>query len=193
MNTLGDLLASQARAELFRLLFGLDQARLHLRELARQSGLGLSTVRHELSRLTRLGVVDSEGDGNRIYYRANQNHPLYPGIHHLVLKTVGVVDVLREALREAPVRVAFICGAQAKNSDRLGKELELIVIGPVAKRQLEQRLTCAEQTIGRDLTCVLLTVEQFKTRKRGRDSTLAKALAAPRLFIVGDQRTLSAL
>jgi predicted transcriptional regulator len=83
MNPLADLLSSKVKAELFRLLFGVPAARLHLRELARQSGLAVGTVRQELDRLARLGVVLSDADGNRIYYRANQQHPLYPNVAKL--------------------------------------------------------------------------------------------------------------
>ena len=64
MNPLADLLSSKVKAELFRLLFGVPAERLHLRELARQSGLAVGTVRQELDRLARLGVVQSEADGN---------------------------------------------------------------------------------------------------------------------------------
>jgi hypothetical protein len=37
MNALADLLSSQVKAEVFRLLFGVRDERLHLRELARRS------------------------------------------------------------------------------------------------------------------------------------------------------------
>ena len=60
MSTLADLLSSKVKAAVFRLLFGMHTERLHLRELARQSGLAVGTVRQELNRLTRLGVVESE-------------------------------------------------------------------------------------------------------------------------------------
>ena len=64
MNPLADLLSSKVKAELFRLLFGVRVERLHLRELPRQSGLPVGTVRQELVRLDRLDVVQSEADGN---------------------------------------------------------------------------------------------------------------------------------
>ena len=38
MTALADLLSLKAKAEMFRLLFGVRDERLHLRELARQSG-----------------------------------------------------------------------------------------------------------------------------------------------------------
>jgi hypothetical protein len=39
----------------------------------------------------------------------------------------------------------------------------------------------------------LLTVAQFKMHKRERAQSLSTALAAPRLFIIGDERSLSEL
>jgi predicted transcriptional regulator len=66
MNALADLLSSKVKVELFRLPFGVRAGRLHLREPARQSGLAVGTVRQELDRLARLGVVQSEADGKGI-------------------------------------------------------------------------------------------------------------------------------
>jgi hypothetical protein len=146
-----------------------------------------------LDRLTRLGVVQSEADGNRTYYRANQEHPLYPGISSLVLKTVGVVDVLRETLRDTPVRVAFIYGASARKPELLPRELDLMVIGGIGKRDLEKRLGAGAQAVDRTIHFALRTVEQFKWQKKERDPFLSKALSGPRLFLVGDDRTLSEL
>ena len=98
MNFLADLLSSRVKAEVFRLLFGPAARELHVRELERQSGLSVSTVRQELKRLSRLNLVLVRKDGNRTYYRANSEHPLCPEIRGLVLKTSGLVEVLKEAL-----------------------------------------------------------------------------------------------
>jgi DNA-binding transcriptional ArsR family regulator len=87
MNALAELLSSRVKAEVFRLLFGLTACELHVRELQRRSGLSVSTVRQELRRLTGLGLVEVRKDGNRTYYRANAEHPLYADIRSLVLKT----------------------------------------------------------------------------------------------------------
>jgi DNA-binding transcriptional ArsR family regulator len=193
MNPLADLLSSKVKAELFRLLFGVRAERLHLRELARQSGLAVGTVRQELDRLARLGVVQSEADGNRTYYRANQRHPLYPGISSLVLKTVRVVDVIREALRDTPVRMAFIYGSKAGSPGELASDLDLLVIGSIGKRELERRLTAGAHTVDWGINFYLLTVEQFKWQQKERDQILSTILAAPRLFIIGDDPALSEL
>jgi DNA-binding transcriptional ArsR family regulator len=78
MGGLGDILSSRVRAAIFRLLFGLDEKEFHLREMERQAGLSLGTVRQDLQKLVNLYLVTTHRDGNRLYYRANTDHPLYP-------------------------------------------------------------------------------------------------------------------
>ena len=68
------------RAEIFRLLFGVDDKELYVREIERQSGLSLGTVRQELKKLREMDLVRSRRSGNRVYYRANDEHPLFHDI-----------------------------------------------------------------------------------------------------------------
>lgn len=91
MNMLAEILSSRVRAELFRLLFGISSEELHMRELARQSGCAIGTIQTELKKLGRLDLVTKRKDGNRLYYRANREHPLFRDIQSLVVKTVGLV------------------------------------------------------------------------------------------------------
>ena len=71
MGTLANILSSRVRAEIFRLLFGLDEKELHLREVERQAGLSLGTIRQDLQKLLKLDLVKTRWDSNRLYYRAN--------------------------------------------------------------------------------------------------------------------------
>jgi len=111
MAELAEVLSSRVKAEIFRLLFGISDAELHLREIERRSGLNVATVRQELQRLIELELVRARKDGNRVCYSANRQHPLYPEIHNLVLKTSGLVDMLRVALKKADVELAFVFGS----------------------------------------------------------------------------------
>src|SRR5882724_4845740 len=129
MNVLAELLSSRVKAEVFRLLFGATQRELHVREIERQSRLADATVRQELKRLSRLGIVESRIDGNRTYYRANTRHPLYPDIRNLVLKTEGLVEVLREALVSPDIKLAFVFGSIAAGSEKAESDIDLMVIG----------------------------------------------------------------
>jgi hypothetical protein len=68
-------------------------------------------------RLSRiLGLVDRKTVGKQVFYRANRNHPIFPELRALVAKTVGAIQVLREALAPIADRVsiAFIYGSMAR-------------------------------------------------------------------------------
>ena len=66
MTVLAEMLSSKVRAEIFRLLFGLRERELHVREIERRSGLSVGTVRQELQKLVRMELVSARRDGNRL-------------------------------------------------------------------------------------------------------------------------------
>ena len=67
MSTLSGILSSRVRAEIFRLLFGLNEKELHMREMERQAALSLGTIRQDLQKLVKLDLVKARRDGNRLY------------------------------------------------------------------------------------------------------------------------------
>jgi DNA-binding transcriptional ArsR family regulator len=193
MNTLAELLSSRVKAETFRLLFSVPGRELHVREIERQSGLADATVRQELKRLARLGVVEVRRDGNRTYYRANARHPLYPDIRNLVLKTSGLVDVLREALAHPGIRLAFVFGSLANGSDKAHSDVDLFVIGSVTLRQLSRLLSRVSEKLGREINPHVFTVEEFTRLRNARDHFVSTVLRAPKLFVTGSEHELEAM
>ena len=193
MSVLAEILSSRVKAEIFRLLFGLSARELHLRELERQSGLAVGTVRQELQRLVRLELVTVRRDGNRVYFRANQEHPLYPEIHSLVLKTAGLVDVLRKALGREEILVAFVFGSLARAEERAESDVDLMVIGPIALRQVSRRLAAVSAQLGRVVNPHVMTAEEFRRRKAKRDHFLTRVLGSPQIFVIGGNGDLEAM
>jgi len=165
VNQLAELLSPRGRAEIFRLLFGPAGEELHVRGLERRTGLSDATVRQELKKLSRLGVVEARRDGNRAYYRANNAHPLYPDIRNLVLKTSGLTDVLREALGGAEdIELAFVFGSLASNTAKAHSDIDLMGIGTIGLRQLGKRLSGIEAKLGREVNTHVLTPQAFAWR-----------------------------
>ena len=113
MDNLHKILSSKVRAEIFRLLFAERDTELHVRELARRSQLHEATLRQDLAKLKDLDLVAGRRDGNRVYYKANQDHPLYSDIRGLVLKTSGWIEVIRKALELDDISIAFVFGSVA--------------------------------------------------------------------------------
>jgi uncharacterized protein len=193
MGTLSDILSSRVRAEIFRLLFGLDEKELHLREIERQASLSLGTIRQDLQKLVKLDLVTTRRDGNRLYYRANTEHPLYPDIRNLVLKTAGLVEIFKSVLDREGVNVAFVFGSLASSKEKAASDVDLLVIGTVGLRALSSWLSGVSEQIGLEINPHTLTVEEFRRRKEKGDHFLSNVLESPKLFIVGNENDLTAM
>ena len=193
MNTLVKLLSSRVKAQVFRLLFDGSGARIHVRDLERRSGLSVGTVRQELKRMTELDLVLAEVDGNRTYYTANQQHPLYPDICNLVMKTSGLADVLREALRHDQIQIAFVFGSVGRSEEQAHSDIDLLVIGSISLRQLSKCLSGLALQLGREINPHIFTVEEFKRRKKDRDHFLSSVLASPRIYVIGNEYELETM
>jgi DNA-binding transcriptional ArsR family regulator len=193
MNTLTELLSSRVKAEIFRLLFGVAPRELHVREIERQSGLADATVRQELRRLSRLGVVESRRDGNRTCYRANVQHPIYPDIRNLVLKTNGLAETLRAALAHPGIQLAFVFGSVAAATDKAHSDIDLMVIGAISLRQLSKLLSGVSVKVAREINPHVFSSEEFARRKKTREHFVATVLAAPKLFVIGSEDELESM
>ncbi len=193
MNVLAEILSSRTRAEVFRLLFGLHDVPLHLHEIKRQTGFAVATVRQELKRLARLGLVVPRKDGNRTYFTSNPSHPLFPEIRSLVLKTCGLADVLRVALRTEDVRCAFVFGSMARGAATSESDLDLMVIGDLGLRRVSALLSGVGARLGREVNPHVLTPSEFARRRREGEHFVTSVLTTPRIFIVGSEHELEAM
>jgi len=191
MGTLSDILSSRVRAEIFRLLFGLDEKEVHLREMERQASLSLGTIRQDLQKLVKLDLVMTRRDGNRLYYRANTEHPLYQDIRKLVLKTAGLVEIFKSVLDREGVEVAFVFGSLARNREKAASDVDLMVIGTIGLRPLSSWLSGVSEQIGREINPHTLTAEEFRRRKKKGDHFLSNVLESPKIFIVGNENDLA--
>jgi uncharacterized protein len=192
MDNLTRLLSSRVKAEVFRLLFGPNAQELHVREIARQAKLNDATVRQELKRLASLHLVALRRDGNRAYYRAETSNPLYSDIRNIVLKTSGLVDILRQALvKKTGIRLAFVFGSLASGGEKPASDVDLMIVGSVSLRQLSKWLSGVVGRVGREINPHVFAPQEFARRRQERDHFLASVLDAPKLFVIGTEDELA--
>ena len=193
MNQLSEILSSRTRAEIFRLLFGTVEEELHLREIQRRSGLNESTIRQELRKLVRLDLVKRRKDSNRVYYKAHISHPLYPELRNLVLKTAGLTDVLRSALQDERIQVAFVFGSITDGKETADSDVDLFVIGQLGLRGISELLSGISEKIGREINPHVMSVNAFRKRIETGEHFISRVMESPKLFIVGTENDLNAM
>jgi predicted nucleotidyltransferase len=194
MNTLSELLSSRTRAEIFRLLFGAGtQISFHLRELERRTGLSTGSLRQEIAKLRKSDLITFRKDGNRTCYEANRNHPLFEDIHRIVLKTVGLADVLKASLGTNGIQCAFVFGSVAQGTAKAESDIDLMVVGTIGLRKLASLLSGVGNQLGREINPHVLTPKEYHDRVRRKEHFVTNMMASPRLFVVGNDDDLAVM
>ena len=194
MSVLPEILSSKIRAEIFRILFGVNQEPLHVREIERRTGFAIGTIQTELKKLYKLDLLLKEKDGNRLYYRANQQHPIFGDIRSIVLKTVGIGDILRGALAfDNTVSLAFVFGSIARGTESSTSDIDLMVVGELGLRSLTQRLQGLSDKIGREINPYAMRPAEFRKRAAEKEHFLSQVLKEPKLFIIGNHHDLESM
>jgi len=90
MDTTALTLFGRARYKVLAGLFGLGETEtIHLRELARRTGLSPTATQYELRLLLQAGLVLQEGSSGRPVYRANRKHPVAGELQGMIRKMDG--------------------------------------------------------------------------------------------------------
>lgn len=144
------LISSKTRIKLLLKFFLNSDNRAYLRSLEQEFGESTNGIRLELNRLEEAGMLHSDLQGNRKYYSANRKHPLFEPVQQLVLRTVGIDQIIDKVLlRIGEVDRVFLTGALAKGID--SKEVELVIIGQPDLDYLTQLTQRAEVLIQRTI------------------------------------------
>lgn len=184
----------QARAELLRLLFAGAGARLHMREITRQSGLTLATVQAELKKMTASGLLLQERDGNRLYYMADTAHPIFPELRSLVEKTTGLGEVLRESLESLTgIDLAFVFGSVAAQKDKAGSDVDVMVIGSASLRSLAPKLRRASELLHREINPHVMSAAEWRRRLLNEDAFVQRVSKEPKIWLKGGADELGKL
>jgi DNA-binding transcriptional ArsR family regulator len=158
-----------------------------LTELAKHLAVRHTTLQRELSSLARAGILKSWRDGGRRYYRADDSIPIFPELSLLLVKTVGLVDLLRRVLQpiQGHIDAAFVFGSMASQTDTAHSDVDLFVVGKTSLLEMSPILRTMESQILRPVNPVIYTREEFRTRTRRGDHFVTSVLAKPKLFVIG--------
>jgi len=189
------ILGSRLRAGLFGRLFSRPESRLFISQLAALTGEDQANVSRELARLEKLGLLISSTEGRNKYYQANRKCPIFPELRGLVLKTVGLADVLRDALAqfENRIRVAFVYGSIASGGDSPESDIDLMIVGDLSLRDLAGPLRRATETLSREINPVIYPAAEFAAKVRGRHHFVADVVGSPKIFLMGDESGLKGI
>jgi len=185
--TIADALFSRTQQKVIGLLFAEPDRSFFATEIMQRAASGRGSVQRELERLAGSGLVTVTRIGNQKHYQANREAPVFDELRSIILKTSGLADPLRQALKPLArkIDVAFIYGSVARGEAHAGSDVDLLVVArDLALEQLFARLASAEKAIGRKIHPTLYTPEEFRDRRQ-KNAFVQKVLAGPVIPLVG--------
>lgn len=155
------LISSKTRIKLLFKFFLNSNTRGYLRGLESEFGESSNAIRLELNRLEQAGMLSSELEGNKKYFRANITHPLYSEIRNIILKHIGLDRVVINVIeRLGNVDKVYLTGQFAKGID--SQIIDLVIIGDIDTEYLVQLIEKVEKLIKRKVRYIIYQAKEFK-------------------------------
>jgi predicted nucleotidyltransferase len=192
-KSLADALFTKTQQRVMRVLFGQPERSFYASELIRDAGTGSGAAQRELAKLEGNGLILARRIGHQKHYQANPASPLYSELRNIVLKTVGLAEPLRDALKplSAAIRVAFVYGSVAKATDQSASDIDLMIISDsLTYGEVFGALERVTRTVGRKINPTVYTVDEFSKRARTENAFVTRVLEQPKLWVIGSEDDL---
>jgi len=156
---IGTLISSKTRVKLLLKFFLNSETTSYLRGLEAEFGESTNSIRLELNRLEEAGMLTSNVQGNKKFFKSNTAHPLYKEVHNILLKYIGFDKIIEGVVeRLGDVQKVFVTGEFAKGLD--SQIIDLVFIGNIDKEYLVRLIGRTEPLIKRKIRYISYTTEE---------------------------------
>ena len=163
-NLFTGLIASKTRIKLLIRFFFNPEIRSYLRELAKEFNVSTNSVREELNQLTSTKLLKSEKSGRQVFYKANQDHPLFPELKSMVGKVMGLDQVIDSIVtRLGELESAYLIDEYAQGKDT--GIIDLLLVGNIDQYHLNDLSRKTERYIKRKIRSLVLSRDEFEGLK----------------------------
>ena len=168
---LDTLISSKTRINLLLKFFLNPESTAYLRSLADEFGESTNSIRLELNKFTDAGMLSTSTQGNRKFFKANKSHPLFPDIRNIILKTVGIDQVIEHVVKNLgnPEKV-YLTGDFAQGKD--SSIIDLVIVGEINKNTLLVLIEKAEERIKKRIRYIHYDAEAFKKIQKDNNNLM---------------------
>ena len=195
MAPLANLLFGQTRGKILSLLYNSPGSSYFVRQVARETSSSIGNAQRELLQLSDAGLVERSILGSQVFYRANENTPVFPELRSLLAKTVGVFQQLTVALAPLSkgIEIAFVYGSVARGEDKPESDIDLMVVGEVELDELLEAVAPVEATLGRAVHPTIYRVADLQRKLLSGNHFLQSLLDTKKVFLIGNEDEFRAI
>ena len=163
------LITSKTRLKLL-LKFFLNSSNIsYLRGLEPEFEESTNAIRLELNRFEKAELLISSTQGNKKLYQANTKHPLFPEIHKLIIKHVGLDKIIEKVIKNiGDITELYLVGELAKGQN--SKVIDLWFVGKkLDSTYILELVEKAEKLINRKIRYVILNINELAEFKASKN------------------------
>ena len=194
-SMLADALFPKVRQRVLAVLFGMPDRSYYANEVIALAQSGTGAVQRELAGLSAAGLLTVRKQGNQKHYQANASAPVFAELRSLVLKTMGLADVLRAALAPlaAQVDAAFIYGSVARQQDTAHSDVDVMIVSStLGYGEVFGALENATVSLGRKVNPTLYTPADWTKRMEQDSAFVTRVWQKPKIWLIGSEAQLHA-
>jgi len=125
---LESLITSKTRIKLMIKFFINSNTTAYLRNLSEEFGESTNGIRQELNRFEDAKLLESKTEQNKKLYKANTKHPYFKDMHRLLLKYVGIEEIVDSVVNHiGELEKGYIINDFAQGNP--GNILDLLLVG----------------------------------------------------------------
>lgn len=188
ISHLYSLFGSKTRLDLLTLLITHPGESFYIRQLAALIKQSPTPVLRELSKLENMGIVTSESKANAKYYTIDTTSSIFPELQSLVLKTVGIGDIIREHLKTiTSISFVFIYGSFAAGETGPKSDIDLMIIGKAPLKILTKAIREVEIRLRREIQYSIFDSKEFLQKLKTKNDFILQVIDSPKIMLIGDK------
>jgi len=193
-SSLKHIFVSQTRVKILNTLFYNPNEIYYVRQLVRLVDEEINSVRRELDNLKKSGIVSSEWRGNRLYYWADKQSPLFTDLLLIANQSSGLGLKLQNKNETlGSIKLVFYSYRFMSDEKKSPDDIDLIIVGDVSIREIENYVKQEEVIRGHEINYMIMGKGEFKLRRQKRDQFIIDFFLNSPLVIIGSCQEISNL
>jgi uncharacterized protein len=188
-------LFSKTRQEILVATYSQPEKWWFMSELASFIKTTSSSLQRELGSLVESGILRSRRDGNRVYFQAESESPIFAPLREIIFQTLGLPKKLKDSLRifDEKIVCAFIYGSVARGEEHSQSDVDVILIGAIGLADVSPTFVELERKFQREINPICFSVEEFRKKLKLNNHFLTNVLSGEKIFLVGGDDELEQL
>jgi len=190
------LFGSKTRVKLLNLFLNNPGRAFYVREITREVGEQINSVRRELANLIGVGIVRSETVSNKLYYEVDTANQFYEPLRAMFANAKAVANDVKVSASAwakkfraiGDVRAVIFAGKLVYGSD---STVDVLIAGDnVSSIKLKNLVKTLERDSGGSLAYTAMTFNDFYYRISVRDQFISDILTAKHEVVLDEENVL---